>query len=223
MAQKVTIPSGSVLSGIISEVQAIDLDAALISNQGEKCEHFKPFGVPKEFTKKLFVYMWSLEKRASELTASLDEKLQKVQIDMPSGTAQELEAAIKRARAKVKAVVCSQITEFVTQVGMLELLIRLELSEQFPEARDPDVNNFFVDEDWTVGWIDHSHFAEELVEQVKRFVPLGSDGRALFGVGRDGKPIPLDEFLRGAPPEVANGIRSIARSLGLHVEEAPGH
>lgn len=176
---KPSAPADSALAKLLLEIKQIDLGEVKIPYQGPKCRHFVAFGEPDDFTKKLFAHKWRIAAQGlSDLQAANDLAVEEAaKIDMPRGTEAQLQQARDKAANKVIDEAIPELNQLYHMGVALGALIHVEMLRQFPASGDPRINRFLVDEDWTVGWIDHDS-AKMAAETV----------RDIFGASRDDAP-----------------------------------
>lgn len=155
---------GSALASILVAVNAVNLAEVDVPDQ-KVCRHFKAFGEPDDFTKKLFAYKWQLEAEVDELLAGFNRKAER-SVDMPHGSEAELAEAKQKRIDAIQLEANFEVGPIVNTIDVLEALICAEVGRQFQGALNPEIKDFVVQDDWTVGWIDHSGIPAEIMQAV---------------------------------------------------------
>lgn len=206
--KKSSAPAGSTLAEILSAVKNTNLAEVVIPSQGRKCKHFVAFGQVDEFTRKLFAYAWQLTALLKNDIEGMDQLVAEINIDMPRGN----DADLKKARAKKAKEIRDQFDPYIGQTFLMlkavDSLIRLEMIRQFPAALNRDLKHFFVDIDWTVGWIDHD--PAKVVADAMR--SIFGDGVEVEMVSPGGPPVgrwpsaaDIEDMLRSVRSERSRG------------------
>jgi hypothetical protein len=220
MEMNVQVPA---IQSLLATISAVEVGDIYEEGGVGKCKHFTAFGMPDEFTKKVIAYLGGLQAECDSIVRAFrkDEAHRRVDVYYSDSKGESVSGA--DVIAEKQKEFDAELDGKVRHITFVTNLLYEEVVRQFPQAADKKIDHFFVDKDWTVGWINHTNLHEEVMSSV--FGGGAEDEPDLFGHVRamdpSGRLISLDEALASQPPEVAAAIKerlsSILRGFRPHM------
>ena len=175
---------------IAEELSAIDLSTVEQPKPCKKCEHYRELGPADDHLKRIWALRSMHVTRLQELLRTHDGVVAQYRA-APRGSSEE-----RRLLAEIEThrIAANQAHQVYT---IIETLAQIDTSRQFPELLNMDNGHVIIDENWVVGYADHSGLDMGLAElfrgavllpDVDTMVALLRRGQER-GAGRSGRPI----------------------------------
>lgn len=145
--------SGSVLEAILAALAAIDLSTAQPPPPIPKCRHYKAVGLASDQLKRLAAYRGMLIDEFNARKAEVEQKLiDEIRVKVRGViTFKELTSLLADDRSVQKDPVLSAKHRLIR---FIDACIAEEVLAQFPHLEE--LGNIGIDEDYMVGYVDHS-------------------------------------------------------------------
>ena len=224
---EVSAPSVSTLQTLLDTLGGVTVGETYASGGQKKCEHFKPFGVPDDFTKRLIIHLGDQQSECDAFVRNFMKKdLQDKAEVVFADSLQQQKDGIDAVRLQ-KEQFDTELNTRARRINYLLTILHEEIVRQFPEADDKKVDHLFIDEDWTVGWLDHTNLHEEFLGAMFGGGDAGAQPDLfdhVMAMGPDGKLMSVDEALRDFPPEMAEAMKGDLSEIvnSVRRRSAPG-
>lgn len=206
----------SSLGALMAAIYAVDLDSVVVPKV-TKCRHFKAFGVPDEFTKQIAAHVWALQDELSAYVVANQSKAGRLFYRAVFATSVVRQLKLSEESDKAKAIFDAGVRSRKRHLELVQELFRAEVIRQFPDADNDAIDHIIIDENWTVGWLDHTGVGDELMSAFASMMSEGfeayggeefqSDTQVVVGVGHDGRATILNESSLNLPPEILAAIK----------------
>lgn len=208
MNAHVAVSETSSIQSLLDLLSGISVGESYVSPGGsKKCSHFKAFGKPDDFTRRIITHLSDLTRECDQFVRNFKKKDLHDKIDTVFADDETAQKSGIDAVQEQQRLFDVEFDTRMRRITYVTNLLHEEIIRQFPEADNKVIDHLFVDDDWTVGWLDHTKLDDEIFETL-----MGGDQTGnldeVMAVGPDGKMMSVDEVLKSYPPEVAEAIRS---------------
>ncbi len=216
------ISAASSIQGLLDILATIEVGETYAPG-AQKFSHFKAFGMPDDFTKRIIIHLSDLKGECDRFVRDFKKKDLHDKVDtIFAENEADTKAGVESVKEQQK-LFDAQLDTRMRRISYVMTLLHEEVVRQFPEAGDNKIDHLYVDEDWTIGWVDHTTLYEEYFKEMfggDRSDPL--DG--IMALGPDGRPMSVDEALKDLPPGMAEAIKGdLAEIVGtVRARSVPG-
>lgn len=163
------VSSTTVLEALLAELGAVSLDNAQLSKDPRKCGHYQLLGPVDDHTRRLMILgdqkivALNLMRKTAEDEAGQITSEYEIQYDAADDDTKG--KIIDEAQSKLDALLARFEQEAGPQKRVLSIiqdLLKLEIERQYPAVIGKE--RVLVNQDCTVGYIDHSKVLEEAIK-----------------------------------------------------------